>query len=439
MHTEKSMLSATTDTDKFADGKLADSKFVFCSSNRAHFDWLDRVLNEWHLKQQEMAPLDMLVARMTACKPKLLLLDFSGNCGEEDIDCNASMIGLAQRLKAVLPDLQMVAVGTMDYPDGAIAALRAGVHHFVDMHADAEEARNVIRKLIVPDAAAIPESCTLIALAGARIGIGTTTLAVHLADLLQQRRTLQQTEPRIGLLDLGLPVGDGQLYLNAAGAFHLDEAIRNRHRLDQTLIQTALPRTASGVRIVSLPRTSNEIAGIAASDTVALLTQLCPYFDVLIVDLGGFPHAGFISRIAQAVDETWLITDQSVGSLVSLASLLKELDIHVAGTESQAEKRQLIVNRYDTRYGMDAEQIAERFGLPLKAVLPECAARMVSAANLGKLLHEVARGDPYVRAVQKLGADLLKSNVDRRNRADNRLPRWMQRWMPSNNNKRGTK
>lgn len=429
MHTEKSMLSTAANTD---------SKFVFCSSNRAHFDWLDRVLNEWHLKQQEIAPLDMLVAHMSACKPQLLLLDFSGNCGEEDIDCNASMIGLAQRLKAVLPDLQMVAVGTMDYPDGAIAALRAGVHHFVDMHADAEEARNVIRRLIAPDTAAASESCTLVALAGARIGIGTTTLAVHLADLLQQRRTVQQTEPRIGLLDLGLPVGDGQLYLNAAGAFHLDEAIRNRHRLDQTLIHTALPRTANGVRIVSLPRTTNEIAGITASDTVALLMQLCPYFDVLIVDLGGFPHAGFVSRITQAVDETWLVTDQSVGSLVSLAALLKELDIHAAGTERQAE-RQLIVNRYDTRYGMDAEQIAERFGLPLKAVLPECAARMVSAANLGKLLHEVTRNDPYIRAVQKFGADLLKSNVDRRNRTDNRLPRWMQRWMPSNNNKRGTK
>lgn len=434
MHTEKSILSAAANTDS----QFADSKFVFCSSNRAHFEWLDRVLNEWRLKLQEMAPLDMLVARMAACKPQLLLLDFSGNCGGEGIDCNAAMTGLAKRLKAVLPDLQMVAVGTMDYPDGAIAALRAGVHHFVDMRANAEEARSVIRKLIAPDAAAVQESCTLVALAGARIGVGTTTLAVHLADLLQQRQTVQQTEPRIGLLDLGLPVGDGQLYLNTAGAFHLDEAIRNRHRLDQTLIQTALPHTASGVRIVSLPRTANEIAGIAASDTVALLTELHPYFDVLIVDLGGFPHPGFVSRIAQAADETWLVTDQSVGSLVSLAALLKEFDSHAAEAEKR-EKRRLIVNRYDSRYGMDAEQIAERFNLPLKAVLPECTMRMMSAANLGKLLHEVARNDPYVRAVQKLGADLLKTNVDRRGSADSRLPRWVQRWMPSNNNKRGKK
>lgn len=413
----------------------ADSKFVFCSSNRDHFAWLSRVLNEWRLKQQEMAPLDMLVARLTACKPQLLLLDFSGKCGEDDADCNGTMIGLAQRLKALLPDLQMVAVGTMTYTDGAIAALRAGVHHFVDMHANEEEARDVIRKLIAPNAATDIDPCTLVTLVGARVGIGTTSLAVHLADLLQQRKTLQQTEPRIGLLDLGLPVGDGQLYLNAAGAFHLDEAIRNRHRLDQTLIQTALPRTASGVRVISLPRTMNEVSGIPAADTVALLMQLRPYFDVLIVDLGGFPQPAFIARIAQTADQTWLVTDQSVGSLVSLAALLKELE----GDETEQKKRHLIVNRYDARYGMGAEQIAERFGLPLKAALPECTLRMVSSANLGKLLHEVARTDPYVRALQKLGADLLKSNVDRRNRSGSTLPQWIQRWMPSKNKKRGTK
>ena len=56
-----------------------------------------------------------------------------------------------------------------------------------------------------------------------------------------------------------------------------------------------------------------------------------------------------------------------------------------------------------------------------------------------RLVWVKALNDAHHRIVQKLGADLLKSNVDRRNRTDNRLPQWMQRWMPSNNNKRRTK
>lgn len=415
------------------NGIDANSKFVLCSSNRAHFDWLDRALDEWHIRQQALTSVDTLVAQLEACRPRLLLLDFSDDCGIET-DCIAIMTALAQRLKTLLPEMHLVAVGTMDHTDGAIAALRAGVHHFIDMHGAPEEARSVIRTIIAaPEPKEAADPCTLVALVGARIGVGTTTLAAHMADLLQRRKTPQQTEMRIGLLDLGLPAGDGQLYLNATGAFHIAEAIRNRHRLDHTLIQTALPRTATGVRIVSLPRASQEIAGIAATDAVALLAQLRPHFDVLIVDLGGFPNTAFVADIAKAADRTWLVTDQSVGALVSLAALLKELDAHNVGDR----RRELIVNRYDSRYGMDADRIAARFDLPLKAVLPECALRMLSAANLGKLLHETARSDPYARAVQKLGDGLLESDADRRT-ASGGLSRWVRRWMPADKNKKGT-
>lgn len=411
------------------------SKFVFCSSNHEHVDWVNRALNEWRIKQHALAPVEDLLAGLTACKPQLLLLDFSGNCSGNQENCNATMIALAQKLKVAMPELHLVAVGTMDYTDGAVAALRAGVHHFVDMQDDEEEARNVIRTMILPpDGQDNADPCTLISLIGARIGIGTTTLAVHLADLLQQHKTLQQTEHRIGLLDLGLPAGDGQLYLNATGTFNFSDAIHNRHRLDQTLIQTALSHTASGVRVIPLSRSADEISHINAADAVSLLTQLRPYFDVLIVDLGGFPDTGIIAGIANASDQIWLTTDQSVGSLVSLAALLKELDSH----HVDAGKRHLIVNRHDVRYGMSGAQIAERFKLPLKAVLPECALRMLSTANLGKLLHEVARSDPYVRAIQTLGQGLLKSNVDRRNR-DKKQQHWLQRYLPKTKNNRGTK
>lgn len=413
-----------------------DSKFVFCSSNHVHFDWLNRALNEWRLKQQELAPIDALASRLIACRPQLLLLDFSGNCGSDRQNCTDEMIALAKRLKNTLPDLHVVAVGTMDYPDGALAALRAGVHHFIDMHADEEEARAVIRTLIAPpDAQANLDPCTLVALVGARTGIGTTTFAVHLADLLQQRKTLQKTEHRIGLLDLGLPSGDGQLYLNVAGTFNFIDAIRNRHRLDQTLIQTAMSHNRNGVKVVSLPRSQDDITHIPVVDAVALLAQLRPYFDVLIVDLGGFPDSRFVIDLAHAADQTWFITDQSVGSLVSLAALLKEFE-----AEGESQKRHLIVNRYDVRYGMDAEQIAERFKLPLKAVLPECALRMLSTANLGKLLHEVTRSDPYIRTVQSLGDSLLKSNIDRRSSGSkirSKMPGWIQRCLPMTKKTRG--
>ena len=197
------------------------------------------------------------------------------------------MITLAQMMKSKLPDVPVVAVGTMDYPEGAVAALRAGVHHFIDMTAPVEEAHDVIYKLVsaivMP---AVSVEGTLITLLGARAGVGTTTLAVHLSDILQQRKSVQHKDYQIGLLDLGLPACDGQLYLNVTGTFNFIDTVRNRHRLDRTLIQTALASSHTGIKVISLPRILKEMADVSSAEVLSLLTQLRLYFDVLIMDLG---------------------------------------------------------------------------------------------------------------------------------------------------------
>jgi pilus assembly protein CpaE len=308
-------------------------------------------------------------------------------------------------LKKKAPDWPLVAVGTIAYPEGAVAALRAGINHFIDISAPADEARESVRKLLArapaPAAPAFAHGAVT-ALLGARAGVGATTLAVHLSDILRRRKTAGQPECRVALLDLGFPTGDGQLYLNASGNFHFADIVRNLHRLDQTLIQTALTRSSNGVAVIPLPRAARDMSGLADADVLALLTQLRFYFDVVVMDLGGYPDAAFAARLAKAADRIWLLTDQSAGALVSLAALLAGLD-KLGGNPGN---RHLIVNRHDRHYGMSAPQIAERFGLPLAAAIPDRTLGLMGSANQGKLLHEVAGNDPYVRAVRVL-ADML--------------------------------
>jgi pilus assembly protein CpaE len=211
------------------------------------------------------------------------------------------------------------------------------------------------------------------------------------------------------LLDLGLPAGDGQLYLNASGSFHFADVVRSRHRLDQTLIQTALTRSRSGIKIISIPRSAHQISGLAAADIVAVLALLRSYFDVLVMDLGGFADPALACKMAATADQTWLLTDQSAGSLVSLAALIAELDLHASVTATPP--RQLIVNRYNKQYGMSAEQIAERFQLNLAAAIPDRTASLMSSANQGKLLHEIVGSDSYLHALETLVEKTLGSVV----------------------------
>lgn len=409
------------------DAQKAAGRFVFCSSNDLHVQWLTRALYDCQLLHQPLASLDILTEQIAHTRPQLVLLDFSGNCRGTEESCAQEMIALAQTLKIRHPNVHQVAVGSSTYPDGAVAALHAGVHHFIDMQSEAADAREVLRTMITGLPIEGNDPCTVISLLGARAGLGTTTLAVHLADLLQQQDVPLPSRQRVALLDLGVPVADGQLYLNITSTFDLLDAVRNRHRLDATLIQTAIAHNANGIRVISLPRAAENLHALVSTDVLSLLGQLRAYFDLLIVDLGGFPEPDLSMRIANASDQVWLMTDQSVGSLVSLDHLIKTLD----SNQVASNKRHLIVNRHDITLGMSAGQIAERFKLNLLATLPECRHRLVGAANTGKLLHELHRGNPYIAAISSLVHHLFKEAGEAPPTGG--LRKWLQRWFGNRN------
>jgi len=397
------------------------SRFVFCSRNSMQAEWLGAALGKWGTLLQEKAEVAELLSRIVELNPLLVLLDFSGVehvsdqsgvLSIESLGTTAHAIELAGALSKTLPALPLVAVGSMAFPEGTIAALRAGVSDFIDVSASEDEARDVVQRVLTKAAqASAPVKCgQLVTLLGVRPGIGTSTLAAHLADMIQQRnaghggkRNGNAGDSRVALLDLGLPAGDGKLYLSANGNFDFAEAVRNLRRFDETLVHTALPRSPGGVTVISLPHSLSEMRTVSHHDALALLDRLRLYFDVLIADLGGFSNHEFIANLTGAADQVWLVTDQSVGALVSLAGTLQELN----GRQPDDGKRHLLVNRYDDRFGMAASQIAERFKLPLLATLPERTLKLTASANRGKLLHEVAPHDSYVRAVEGLIDGLL--------------------------------
>ena len=159
---------------------------------------------------------------------------------------------------------------------------------------------------------------------------------------------------------------------------------------------------------------------VSHADSLGLLEKLREHFGVLLADLGGFTNPEFVASLVRAADQTWLVTDQGVGSLVSLADILRDL----ASRGVDRSRLRLVVNRYDERYGMTSDQISERFGVELLAALPDRTLALMSSTNQGRLLHEVSDRDPYVRAVQNL-ADALSERTEKAG-----TNKWLSRWLP---------
>ena len=408
-------------------------RFLFFTSDSNSAQHLAATLRDEGIMVQEDAASERLSLRLAELIPQMVFLDFG--IDENQPGKMAQATELARMLARVAPALPVVAVGSMTRPAGAIAALRAGVSDFIDLENEAE-VQDIVRRVLQSHGSEQVRSSgrgQLVVLLGVRAGVGASTLGAHLSTLVQlqmsagaaqqpQRRVSDrvETSPKTALLDLGWPIADGQLYLNVTGTFHFAEAVRNLRRFDETLVNTALSRSASGVTVIPLPRDLAEMRTVSHSDSLGLLEKLREHFGLLLADLGGFTNPEFVASLVRAADQTWLVTDQGVGSLVSLADVLRDLDAR----DVDRTRIRLVVNRYDERYGMTADQIADRFGLELLAALPDRTLALMSSTNQGRLLHELSDRDPYVRNVQSL-ADTLCARQEKS--ASNK---WLSRWLP---------
>ncbi|GJG94488.1 pilus assembly protein [Cupriavidus pauculus] len=353
--------------------------------------WLGHALGDIGTLVTEAGAQEVFVERIGDLRPGLVFLDFSAPQAE-------ASARLAEQVARLFPQLPLVAVGNAAEPAAMLAALRAGVRDFIDLRGAPEQATNAVRRLMVPRAqvravAPLHRHGKIVALLGARQGVGVTSLAVNLAATVRQRE-----DAEVLLLDLGLPARDGALHMNIAPEFHFVEAVRNLRRFDQVFVDTALARHANGVAVLPLPATLSELRDVSFSDALALMERLRAFFDLQVIDLGGFSNAEFMSQIVKAADAVALVTEQSVGAIVSATEVVQELKRR----EIERADLHLLISRFDAELNVDTAQIAERIGVASVGTLPDRRAALVQAANRGAVLADDVPADPYVRAVGAL-------------------------------------
>ncbi|MBB1599332.1 histidine kinase [Variovorax sp. UMC13] len=375
--------------------------YLFASNSGTHITWLLHALQRSGTVVPVTPNIETLDAQIATISPRAVFLDFSQD--------HAAAIEMHQHLKRDWPALPVLGTGSASEPTTMLAALRAGVDDFIDMAAPAQDVLPTLRALLERRAVHREQKRGhTIALLGARAGLGVTTLATHVALLLQDQfnqavanRTQASNDAAsderrgVALLDLGLPARDGLLYLDTQSSFSFVDGVHNLRRLDQTLLQTALAHHTGGTAVLPLPSSLAQVREISHADSVALIKRLSEHFDFQIADLGGFSTIDFIAQTVQEADKTWVVCDQSIGAIVSTANLLR--DLQARGIELQ--RLSLVINKIDPGVGLSARDIAARLRLPLAHVLPMRRTALLAASSRGEMLARVARNDPYVQAV----------------------------------------
>lgn len=387
-----------------------ERKLLLYAPDNRHMARLGAVLSghvelRW-VDSRDVSPRELLD---TAPPSAVVLLDYCGGNASYSTD-------IARQLSHMASLPVLIGIGTTG-PEQAthlLAAMRAGVRDFIDVDNTSAQMLEVFDHACATQApartsvAAPPEpqpTGRLIVLLGVRAGVGTSTLTTHLGVTLAEQNppALDNGQPQgwLLLLDLGQPSADAALYLGTESHFSYEEALRNVERMDPTFAASAFAHHPSGLAL--LGTTSGTL--LKKHEPTALLDRLRSVFPLTLCDTGGLPIQLMPTSLLKNASEIWLVTDQAIGSLVSLDQTMRELEQRGV----RDARLQLVVNRYDPNGGLADTQIAQRFNLPLLATLPDRSRVLRSCAGLGRLLTDAAPRDPYLKALLP-----LLQRIDRR-------------------------
>jgi pilus assembly protein CpaE len=255
-----------------------------------------------------------------------------------------------------------------------IEALRAGVRDFLRRPVSSADLEQLLTRLFERRAVEPRRLGHIVSMISNKGGVGKSTLAVNTAAGLAVRnpgRTL--------LIDASLQMGVCASMLDLQPTLTLLDALRERDRLDETLIRQLATPHACGLHLLAAPQNAVDAAEIDDEVISRVLTLARRAYDFVIVDT--FP---LLDRVVMAVldlsDRVYLITENVVPTLLSTAKLVELLN----GLGFDATRQRIVLNRYESLTGsLKPVEVAQRLGRTVDHVVPYHKSVM-TAANLGR-------------------------------------------------------
>jgi pilus assembly protein CpaE len=285
----------------------------------------------------------------------------------------------AERLRQIfLKKISVVAVGAQLEAGILLRAVRNGCTEFLTKPVDLNElvaSLNRFHAVTAVDPHTQSGIGRVVSFFGAKGGVGTTMLAVHLAiHLVRQhgRKTLLiDHKPKLGHVALYLGLHDTQ--------YHFDELLRNADRLDSELLNGFVVRHRSGLDVIASPEMSSSPHEPTSDQLEQVMDFLRREYDYVLIDSTSAFQDTKASLIDQS-DEIYIISTPDVAALRDLARLVENLSLN----ESAASKLRVVVNRSTATDSVTSDQIEKAVRFPITIAVPNNYFELLRAINDGE-------------------------------------------------------
>ncbi len=330
-----------------------------------------------------VSDLGALAGRMAVHRPDLLFVQLG-----EKADLQLDAVEALPRPHPIL-----LAAGPAEQGRLVLRSVRAGAREYLPVESLAEELEECFARLL--PALELPEDSTriapLVAVLGAKGGVGATLVSCQLAACLQERCG------QAVLVDLDLRHGDAHVYLDLQPAYDLAEVARSEGPLDATFVRTLVQDHASGMRVLAAPDRHEEAEIVRPSHVERALGLLRRDADWVVADLGREFDENTL-RALDLADAIVLVTTMEVPALHHtrrILGLLERLGHPLSGVH-------VVVSRYDRSSAVSDRDFAEFLGRHAEMRIPNDFAAVQECLCHGRLPGQIAPSGGIQRAFEEL-------------------------------------
>lgn len=353
-----------------------------------------------YIRKGQRPQFPQSVRRATAC---VAWIDFDQNAeaaletAEVLHDMTAPVItciGIASRLETGL----------------LLRAMRAGCSEFLEKPVNAGHLKEALERIQSRTFARMESSASrgrILSLFGAKGGVGTTTLAVHLAAYLARlhgKKTL--------LIDHNHQLGHVSLLLGLEeNNYHFDDLLRNADQLDAELLNGFLLRHSSGLAVISSPSTCTVRQRATPEEVERIFAFLRTEYDYVVID-SSLQYDDAAAMI-QHSDNVYLVSTPDVAALRDLSRYVEHLGL----TNSSTDKLHVAINRSSSQDAIGQEQIEKVVKFPVSVSIPNHYGELMRAVNAGEPIWPQRRSEFAARmsrwAAQLAGGQSPVSTLSR--------------------------
>ena len=326
--------------------------------------------------------------------PVLIVVDLV-----ETVEVNSSFL---LKLSNQFPNCPIIGAGHPQDVQQLLEFVKMGVKDFLNVPLRLNEVSNLLSKIKLRSVEAPTKaSGKIVAIYSPKGGVGVTFLAANLAVALAK-----ENSSRVAICDLSLECGDVSTYLNLTPKYTIRDVIDNDQLLDISFLEGAMLTHESGVRILAAPRehqnppTSDNIN--ALKSIFALLRQ---NFDFILIDAGHM-DPGLLQFVLAESDTIFLMGNPDVASLKGLISLVKKMKtLHYS-----SQKIQVIMNRYNSKNQVDANEFEKITNHPVACLLPNNYALCIQAVNTGDPISKINDKADLSKKIAELAQMMVRSS-----------------------------